>query len=80
MTTGPGDQKAAGGSDRGYFRASHADREQVVAIALAPDGQTAYVVRAADKTTTLTPVATATGTPGHPVNIGRIPQAIAITG
>ena len=31
MTTGPGDEKAAGGSDRGHFRASHADREQVIA-------------------------------------------------
>jgi DNA-binding beta-propeller fold protein YncE len=31
MTTGPGDEKAAGGSDRGHLRASHADREQVIA-------------------------------------------------
>jgi hypothetical protein len=31
MTTGPGDEKAAGGPDRGHFRASHADREQVIA-------------------------------------------------
>ena len=31
MTTGPGDEKAAGGPGRGHFRASHADREQVIA-------------------------------------------------
>ena len=31
MTTGPGDEKAAGGPDRGHFRASHDDREQVIA-------------------------------------------------
>ena len=31
MTTGPGDDKAAGGTGRGHFRASHDDREQAVA-------------------------------------------------
>ena len=31
MTTGPGDEKAAGGRDRGHLRASHADRERVIA-------------------------------------------------
>ena len=31
MTTGPGDETAAGGPGRGHFRASHADREQVIA-------------------------------------------------
>ena len=31
MMTGPGDEKAAGGPDRGHLRASHADREQVIA-------------------------------------------------
>jgi uncharacterized protein DUF1707 len=31
MTTGPGDEKAAGGSGHGRLRASHADREQVIA-------------------------------------------------
>ena len=31
MTTEPGDEKAAGGSGRGHFRASQADREQVIA-------------------------------------------------
>ena len=30
MTTGPGDETAAGGPGRGHFRASHADREQVI--------------------------------------------------
>lgn len=30
--TGPGDEKAAGAPGRGYLRASHADREQVIAI------------------------------------------------
>src|SRR6516165_6405031 len=32
MTTGPGDEKAAGGPGRGHFRASHADRERVIAV------------------------------------------------
>jgi hypothetical protein len=31
MTTGPGDETAAGGPGRGHFRASHADREQAIA-------------------------------------------------
>jgi hypothetical protein len=31
MMTGPGDEKAAGEPDRGHLRASHADREQVIA-------------------------------------------------
>jgi DNA-binding beta-propeller fold protein YncE len=31
MTTGPGDEKAAGGPGRGHLRASHADRERVIA-------------------------------------------------
>ena len=31
MTTGPGDEKAAGGPGRGHFRAPHADRERVIA-------------------------------------------------
>jgi hypothetical protein len=30
MTTGPGDEKAAGGPGHGHLRASHADREQVI--------------------------------------------------
>lgn len=29
--TEPGNEKAAGGSGRGHLRASHADREQVIA-------------------------------------------------
>src|SRR5215472_7906586 len=32
MTTGPGDEKAAGGPGRGFLRASHADRERVIAV------------------------------------------------
>ncbi len=31
MTAGPGDEKAAGGAARGHLRASHADRERVIA-------------------------------------------------
>src|SRR5260370_3503254 len=31
MTTGPGDEKAAGGPGRGHFRALHADRERGIA-------------------------------------------------
>jgi len=38
MITGPGDEKAAGASGRGHLRASHADREQVIAAL-----QTAFI-------------------------------------
>ena len=31
MTRGPGDEEAAGGAGNGRLRASHADREQVIA-------------------------------------------------
>jgi hypothetical protein len=44
-----------------------------------PDGKTASVVRATVRRTTVTPVATATNTPDRPINVGRIPKAIAIT-
>jgi DNA-binding beta-propeller fold protein YncE len=58
-----------------------------VAIAITPDGKTAYVATAACITGsfagcpagTVIPVATATNTPGKPINIGRIPKGIAIT-
>ena len=57
-----------------------------VAIAITPDGKTAYVATAAYVARscegcpvgTLIPVATATSTPGTPIKIGRIPEAIAI--
>jgi DNA-binding beta-propeller fold protein YncE len=57
------------------------------AIAITPDGKTAYIGTAgyvAGSCTgcevgTVIPVATATGTPGKPINIGRVPEAIAIT-
>jgi DNA-binding beta-propeller fold protein YncE len=59
-----------------------------VAIAVTPDGGTAYIATAAytaDRCAvcavgTVIPVATATGTAGRPINIGRIPKGIAITG
>ena len=47
------------------------------AIAITPDGKTAYVVIAGSGT--VTPIATATNTPGHPIPVGREPLAIAIT-
>ena len=58
-----------------------------VAIAVTPDGKTAYVATAAYITRscpgcpvgTVIPVATGTNTPGKPINIGRVPKAIAIT-
>ena len=46
------------------------------AIAITPDGKTAYI--ADEHPATVTPVATATGTPGEPINIGRIPKGIVI--
>jgi DNA-binding beta-propeller fold protein YncE len=57
-----------------------------VAIAITPDGKTAYVATSAYiagrcagcAVGTVIPVATATGTPGKPINIGRIPKGIAI--
>src|SRR6266704_1006167 len=47
------------------------------AIAITPDGKTAYI--ADEHPATVTPVATVTGTPGKPINIGGFPWAIAIT-
>src|SRR6516162_2161782 len=168
MTTGPGDEKAAGGPGRGHGRASHADRERVIAAlkvafiqgrltkdefdsrvgralrsrtyaelaaltADIPAGLTGPVARNAPQTDSgprhrrrtreiagslaalavivatisvaslshhpaivaapkltgaimyvaasngMTPVATATNTPGKPIKIGAIPTAIAIT-
>jgi YVTN family beta-propeller protein len=46
------------------------------AIALTPDGKTAYVVNG---TGTVTPIATATNTPGTPIPVGSNPGPIAIT-
>jgi DNA-binding beta-propeller fold protein YncE len=48
-----------------------------IAIAITPDGKTAYI--ADEHPATVTPVVTATGTPGKPINIGGFPWAIAIT-
>jgi YVTN family beta-propeller protein len=48
-----------------------------VAVAVTPDGKTAYVVSlGAD---TVTPISTATNTPGTPIEAGVHPYAIAIT-
>jgi len=47
------------------------------AIAITPDGKTAYI--ADEHPATVTPVATVTGTPGKAINIGGFPWAIAIT-
>jgi DNA-binding beta-propeller fold protein YncE len=57
-----------------------------VAIAITPDGKTAYIATSAYiggrcarcAVGTVIPVATATGTPGKPIKIGRIPKGIAI--
>jgi DNA-binding beta-propeller fold protein YncE len=58
-----------------------------VAIAITPDGKTAYIATAAYiarscagcPVGTLIPVSTATNTPGKPIKIGRVPEAIVIT-
>src|SRR5690348_2494650 len=47
------------------------------AIAITPNGRTAYVVNCDDDT--LTPISLATGTPKPAINFGRTPGAIAIT-
>ena len=47
------------------------------AIAITPDGKTAYIADVHPGT--VTPVATATNTPGRPIKIGGFPWAIAIT-
>ena len=57
-----------------------------VAIAITPDGKTAYIATSAYiagscpgcPVGSVIPVATATGTPGKPINIGRTPKGIAI--
>jgi YVTN family beta-propeller protein len=47
------------------------------AIAITPDGKTAYVTNLLSST--VTPIATATNTPGKPIKVPRLPEAIAIT-
>ena len=47
------------------------------AIAITPDGQTAYV--AVRESGTVVLIATATNTPGEPIKVGGAPYAIAIT-
>ena len=47
------------------------------AIAITPDGKTAYVVNQFG--CAVTPITTATNTPGTPIRVGRGPEAIAIT-
>jgi YVTN family beta-propeller protein len=48
-----------------------------VAIAITPDGKTAYV--ASYKASTVTPIDVATGRAGTPITVGNSPLAIAIT-
>jgi YVTN family beta-propeller protein len=56
---------------------------QPSAIAITPDGRTAYVVNENDlaglKDGTVTPITTATDEPGKPIGVGMEPDAIAIT-
>jgi YVTN family beta-propeller protein len=47
------------------------------AIAITPDGKTAYVANLLSDT--VTPIATATNTPGRTIGVPRLPEAIAIT-
>jgi YVTN family beta-propeller protein len=47
------------------------------AIAITPDGKTAYVLNIGSGT--VTPIRTATGTAGTPITVGTEPMAIAIT-
>jgi hyaluronoglucosaminidase len=48
-----------------------------VAVAFTADGKTAYVVSIGAGT--VTPISTATNTPGRPIKVGAHPFAIAIT-
>jgi len=48
-----------------------------VAIAITPNGRTAYVVNNVGNT--VTPITLATGKPGRPINAGRSPNQIVIT-
>jgi YVTN family beta-propeller protein len=47
------------------------------ALAITPDGQTAYV--AVRESGTVVLIATATNTPGEPIKVGGAPYAIAMT-
>ena len=47
------------------------------AIAITPNGETAYVANFDDGT--VTPINLATGTPGTPISVGQYPASIAIT-
>jgi DNA-binding beta-propeller fold protein YncE len=51
-----------------------------MAIAITPDGKTAYVVDAGDDETSgrVIPIQTATNTAGSPIVAGPVPYAIAI--
>ena len=60
--------------------------DEPFAIAVTPDGKTVYVAntwentgRPASAPCTVTPIATATDTPGAPIEVGRGPWAFAIT-
>ena len=53
-----------------------------LAIAISPDGKTAYVANTGMTTggdSTVTPIVTATNTPGPPIQVGSSPWAFAIT-
>ena len=54
------------------------DSEGAHAIAITPDGETAYVVVWVEPGAVV-PFATATNTPGSPIQVGDGPYAIAIT-
>jgi YVTN family beta-propeller protein len=49
------------------------------AVAITPDGKTAYVVNGNSGSPTVTPIATATNTAGRPIPVGSDPCDIAIT-
>jgi len=51
-----------------------------MAIAITPDGRTAYVVDSGQGNgDTVTPINLATGKPGRPIKVGKDPAAITIT-
>ena len=63
--------------DRHQYRGPpHHDRQRPEHIAITPAGTTAYVANAGSGT--VTPIATATNTAGHPITVGSFPDAIAI--
>ena len=60
-----------------HRRPAHQGRAAPASIAITPDGKTAYVSNAGSGT--VTPISTATNTPGTPIPVGAEPGPIVIS-